>query len=193
MYTKKYKSPLNLLVVFEKTPFVVFSSEFLTANHYLVVVENNWWYAINTLIRKDSTLNPATLIELSAIDTLRYPCLFTNELIFLKVNRLLLYGVYYSYLTKNRLTLISLCDNNCGKNPASIDLVYQNTSWLEREVSEMFGLFFSNKKDTRALLLDYSRCDNPLLKDFPSEGLHELYYDFFDRHLHYVNSDHIEL
>jgi Ni,Fe-hydrogenase III component G len=35
----------------------------------------------------------------------------------------------------------------------SLDLCFRNARWLEREVSEMHDLFFSNKRDRRALFL----------------------------------------
>jgi NADH:ubiquinone oxidoreductase subunit C len=34
----------------------------------------------------------------------------------------------------------------------------------------MYGINFKNKSDNRSLLLDYSRNENPMLKDFPTEG-----------------------
>jgi len=57
----------------------------------------------------------------------------------------------------------------------------------------MYGLNFFFKKDTRTLLLDYSKNDHPMLKEFPSEGYGELYYDFFDAQLHYMESEPVEL
>jgi len=64
---------------------------------------------------------------------------------------------------------------------------------LEREVAEMFYIRFNFKKDTRPLLLDYSRNNAVLLKAYPVEGISELYYDYFDQQLNFIDSDHIEL
>jgi len=57
----------------------------------------------------------------------------------------------------------------------------------------MFGFSFLNKRDCRRLLLDYSRSDNPMLKKFPTEGLVDIYYDFFENKLLYLQNDYVEL
>ena len=44
----------------------------------------------------------------------------------------------------------------------------------------MYGINYINKNDNRSLLLDYSRNEFPMLKDFPVEGFYEIYYDFFE-------------
>jgi len=50
----------------------------------------------------------------------------------------------------------------------------------------MFGINFSNKKDARRLLLDYSFVGLPLLKNFSVIGYSELYYDFNEQSLYYI-------
>jgi NADH dehydrogenase (ubiquinone) Fe-S protein 3 len=57
----------------------------------------------------------------------------------------------------------------------------------------MFGINYYNKKDIRKLLLDYSKVESPLLKDFPTEGFSEVFYDFFEDQVVYLNNDSIEL
>ena len=76
---------------------------------------------------------------------------------------------------------------------SSIDKLYKNASWLERETAEMFGIGYYNKKDIRKLLLDYSKVESPLLKDFPTQGFSEVFYDFFEDQVVYLNNDVIEL
>lgn len=75
----------------------------------------------------------------------------------------------------------------------SVDFLYKNASWLERETSEMFSIHYHNKYDTRTLLLDYSKKEHPMLKTFQSEGNYELYYDFFDQNLYYNKIRNVEL
>jgi NADH:ubiquinone oxidoreductase subunit C len=48
---------------------------------------------------------------------------------------------------------------------------------LEREASELNGIFFSGKKDTRNLMLQYGDTSAPFKKSFPSIGLKEIFYD----------------
>lgn len=57
----------------------------------------------------------------------------------------------------------------------------------------MFGVMFYKKKDIRNLLLEYSKTEYPMLKEFPTEGYYDLYYNIFDDQLHYIESEFIEL
>ena len=59
----------------------------------------------------------------------------------------------------------------------SIVELFPNANWLEREVSELYGLTFENKKDTRNLMLQYGDMSTPFQKSFPSIGLKEMFYD----------------
>lgn len=62
----------------------------------------------------------------------------------------------------------------------SLNDIYPNSNWLEREVWDMFGVFFTNHKDLRRILTDYGFKGHPLRKDFPLTGYTEtLYNDFF--------------
>jgi NADH:ubiquinone oxidoreductase subunit C len=192
MLKTKYKFPLNLFIVFEHTPSIVYTSEVLTTNHYVCFITSQWYFGLNTFIKNDCLINSNFLIEMSSIDTLKYNNILP-EIEILKKNRLLSYNMYYIYFNKIRLTFMYTYSHNTFNKLQSLDNLYPNSNWLERETSEMFNIIYFNKQDSRSLLLDYSSNDYPMLKDFPTEGLTELYYDFFDQHLHYVSIEHIEL
>jgi NADH:ubiquinone oxidoreductase subunit C len=57
----------------------------------------------------------------------------------------------------------------------------------------MYGFFFSLKKDGRKLLLDYSKIENPLIKDFPSEGFYNVFYNFFFNQVTTIKNEVVEL
>lgn len=57
--------------------------------------------------------------------------------------------------------------------------------WVEREISEMFGIQFEDKKDNRRLLLDFSYIGNPMLKSHPVTGFIEVYYNAFKQWIEY--------
>lgn len=55
--------------------------------------------------------------------------------------------------------------------------VYPGLSWLEREVWDMFGIFFWGNMDLRRILTAYGFVGHPLTKDFPLSGFKEVWYD----------------
>lgn len=67
----------------------------------------------------------------------------------------------------------------------SIMKIYKNATWYEREVWDMFGIFFKNHKDLRRILTDYGFEGFPLRKDFPQSGYLELRYNIDYKHLIY--------
>ena len=185
---KKYKFPLNIFMIMEKSNPIIYTSEKLTPNHYVIFVEKKWIYTLNLILKNEVFYNNSTLSEMSAIDTLKYNNVFP-EIDFLKKDRLLVFNVYYTYFAKIRLTVVT----NSGTNLESIDKIYKNANWLEREISEMYGIQFNGKRDSRPLLLDYSKNEFPMLKDFPTEGVNDIYYNFFENKLTFVKNEFIEL
>ena len=59
----------------------------------------------------------------------------------------------------------------------SVTSIFSSADWLEREVWDMFGIFFFNHNDLRRILTDYGFRGHPLRKDFPLTGYVEVRYD----------------
>jgi len=55
----------------------------------------------------------------------------------------------------------------------SASSLFKAANWLEREVSEFFGVYFSGNPDIRRILTDYGFSGNPFRKDFPLSGFEE--------------------
>lgn len=55
--------------------------------------------------------------------------------------------------------------------------IYQGANWYEREIWDMFGVFFANHPDLRRILTDYGFEGHPMRKDFPLSGYTEVRYD----------------
>jgi NADH-quinone oxidoreductase subunit C len=68
---------------------------------------------------------------------------------------------------------------------ASVVPVYSTAGWFEREVWDMFGVFFTDNPDLRRILTDYGFEGHPLRKDFPLTGYVELRYDDTEKRVVY--------
>lgn len=55
--------------------------------------------------------------------------------------------------------------------------IYPGAGWLEREVWDMYGVYFEGNKDLRRILTDYGFEGHPLRKDFPLSGYVEVRYE----------------
>lgn len=74
--------------------------------------------------------------------------------------------------------------NELQKVPTS-SFIFKNANWLEREIFDMFGIFFSNHLDLRRLLNDYGFEGYPLRKDFPLNGFLEIRYSELKKRIIY--------
>jgi NADH:ubiquinone oxidoreductase subunit C len=83
-----------------------------------------------------------------------------------------LISIFYNY----RLEIIC---NLYNSNKAIISLTnfFSSANWLEREVWDLFGIFFFEHPDLRRILTDYGFRGFPLRKDFPLTGYEEIRYD----------------
>ena len=59
----------------------------------------------------------------------------------------------------------------------SITPLYDGANWYEREVYDLFGVFFTGHPDLRRIMTDYGFDGHPLRKDFPLSGYTEIRYD----------------
>lgn len=87
------------------------------------------------------------------------------------------FAVVYDLLSlkfKNRIRLkvflneISTISSSCS--------VFINANWWEREVWDMFGIWFDKHPDLRRILTDYGFDGFPLRKDFPLSGYIDVSY-----------------
>jgi len=67
----------------------------------------------------------------------------------------------------------------------SVTDIYKVAGWHEREVYDMFGIYFKNHPDLRRILTDYGFAGHPLRKDFPLTGYTEVRYDATEKRVLY--------
>ncbi|KAK4536305.1 hypothetical protein CDCA_CDCA08G2330 [Cyanidium caldarium] len=67
----------------------------------------------------------------------------------------------------------------------SATAVFPGANWFEREVYDMFGVFFVNHPDLRRILSDYGTSFHALRKDFPLSGYEEVRYDELEKRVVY--------
>ena len=72
-----------------------------------------------------------------------------------------------------------------GAIAPSVTALFTSANWAEREIWDMFGIFFDGHGDLRRLLTDYGFEGHPLRKDFPLTGHVEVRYDPDERRVIY--------
>jgi NADH-quinone oxidoreductase subunit C len=59
----------------------------------------------------------------------------------------------------------------------SLSLLFKSSSWLEREIYDLFGIFFLGHLELKRILTDYGFEGSPLRKEFPIFGLVDIVYN----------------
>ncbi len=88
------------------------------------------------------------------------------------------FEVVYHLLSMKKNTRVRLKVPASEDTPvASLTGVFPCADWFEREVWDMYGVYFSGHPDLRRILTDYGFDGHPQRKDFPLTGYVEMRYD----------------
>lgn len=128
-------------------------------------------YLVINILKLHSFFKYSVLVDLACVDNLK------NK------NRFTLNYILLSILHNCRIVLsVDLHNNNIIQ---SVNNIYSGANWLEREVFDMYGIFFFDHKDLRRILTDYGFNGYPFRKDFPLNGFFEIRYDEDKQYLVY--------
>lgn len=88
------------------------------------------------------------------------------------------FEVVYNLLSikQNIRVRVKTRTNDDAPVPSAVGL-FPAAGWFEREVWDMYGVFFEGNPDLRRILTDYGFDGHPQRKDFPLTGFVELRYD----------------
>ena len=127
--------------------------------------------SVLTLLRDEAGGGFTQLTDLTAVD---YP------------NRTKRFTLIYQMLsvTLNRRVRVEVAIKE-GTVAPSVTQIFSSANWSEREVWDMYGIFFDGHNDLRRLLTDYGFEGHPLRKDFPLTGNVEVRYDESERRVVY--------
>jgi NADH-quinone oxidoreductase subunit C len=116
-----------------------------------------------TFLRANKTCNFDSLIDITCVD---YP------------DRDKRFELIYNFLSlsKNRRLIIKTSLEE-EETISSLAPLYNASIWYEREVFDLYGVFFEDNPDLRRILTDYGFQGHPLRKDFPLTGYVEVRYD----------------
>lgn len=150
------------------TVFKSYKSVFLNTYTYLIISPQSL-DVFNLLLFSNPLFLNTKLFDISA---------FINNLTTSTFK--VLYYVYKLPTFSTWLILFTPYENlssNLTTSPKilSVEKLFKAASWAEREISELFGIFFFSKVTNRKLITDYFFKVYPLLKWVPSVGFTEVY------------------
>jgi NADH-quinone oxidoreductase subunit C len=119
--------------------------------------------ALLTFLRDDPKCLFRQLVDVCGVD---YP------------ERPLRFDVVYHLLSHrlNRRVRVKLQTDEDTPVPSAAP-VHPAAAWFEREIWDLYGVWFADHPDLRRILTDYGFEGHPLRKDFPLTGFVELRYD----------------
>lgn len=132
-------------------------------NLIIITTKHEYLLSLVRFLKDNQQLQFKTLVSITAVD---YP------------NNKDRFEINYFFLSYKLNTRIIIKLNTSDTKPVdSVTSIFKGANWYEREVWDLFGVFFSNHPDLRRILTDYGFEGFPFRKDFPQTGFVEVRYD----------------
>lgn len=158
-----YKNCTKLMLTLANVPYYTYN--FVNKNLSYIYLKTNSKSIVflSFFLKKNMHLLLKGLYDLVVID---YP------------TRLLRFELVYCFLSLyTKLRLFAKMYTTEHLRVPSLSSLYSSANWLEREVWDLFGIFFTNHKNLRRILTDYGFKGFPFRKDFPLTGYIEVRFD----------------
>jgi NADH-quinone oxidoreductase subunit C len=140
-------------------------------NELILTVRKDAIVRALTFLRDDSTVDCKMLVDVCGVD---YP------------SREERFEVVYNLLSLRQNHRVRVKITTDEDTPVlSVAEVFSSANWFEREVWDLYGVFFADHPDLRRILTDYGFEGHPLRKDFPMTGHVEVRYDDEDKRVVY--------
>ena len=124
---------------------------------------SNQLLSLLDLMKFHSLMQMKNLVEVTIIDV--------------PTNALRFYVTYFLLSTQFNARVNVSVQTNELLPVMSVTSLFNSINWMEREVWDLFGIFFTNHPDLRRLLTDYGFIGHPLRKDFPLSGFVDIFYN----------------
>lgn len=173
--------------VSECLPKYVQKAQITSTNELEILIHPEGVVPVIRFLKENHKTQFHSFINVTAIDVLSRPYRFEvigeHFFIFKMTAFIFNLSLYFHQLIYN---LLSLRFNNRIRVKTYTDeltpieslcSVYEGANWYEREVWDMYGVFFANHPDLRRILTDYGFAGHPFRKDFPLTGFVEVRYD----------------
>jgi len=158
--------PLNpddspeLRLIQENFPNDIVSSRLFRGEKTIVVKKDNI-VAICKLLYQSPETNYNYLSDMTAVDRLKF--MKDDEPRFDIVYNIYSMGTFQRFRLKAQ---VSEDDQTID----TVESVWPNANWVEREIFDMFGITFNNHSDLRRILMADDWIGHPLRKDYPLGG-----------------------
>lgn len=157
---KVYEAFLYLLL--DLSPKCIYNV-FIERNEFEVRIDKRYVVQFLSILKNHTWTQYKAISDISAID---YP------------GREFRFDVVYQLLSLRYNARVNVIAATRELSPMnSVSGVYKAAAWYEREVWDLFGIYFEEHPDLRRILTDYSFDGHPLRKDFPLTGYFEVFYD----------------
>ena len=134
-----------------------------SSGELVIIVPHTLVYQVLTFLKYHTNSQYKVLADMTAIDYLK------------KEKR---FEVVYNLLSvsfNSRIRVKTYVNEMTALPTASS--IFSCANWLEREIWDMYGVYFTQHQDLRRILTDYGFEGHPLRKDFPLNGYISVRYD----------------